>query len=190
MPTSWGVSWVGSPSAGATGASGAAGSASSASGASGGSMSSLVSRTTIVGGTAEQRRLVGEALARIISVGYGRALSEAILFGAITVSIVQVNPLNAYADLPNPYIRIPPQAIDGLICCYFAVSGSIAPFDLDRLLAHEFGHLTGLRDSGENSMDNVNKWENPIMRQLNPTQLDRVRYEVPRFEPVPGGGGR
>jgi YD repeat-containing protein len=35
-----------------------------------------------------------------------------------------------------------------------------------RILAHELGHLTGTDDDGENQMNNVNQFENPIMSPL------------------------
>ena len=58
-------------------------------------------------------------------------------------------------------------------------------FTLDRILAHEFGHHTGLPDYGTpNSMGNVNKWENTIMRQVAPTQPDRASYSVPTLQPA------
>ncbi len=43
-----------------------------------------------------------------------------------------------------------------------------------RILAHELGHLTGTKDDGANSMNNVNKWENPIMSPLE--RYKRTKY--------------
>ena len=39
-------------------------------------------------------------------------------------------------------------------------------FSIPRILAHELGHLTGVRDDGLSKMNNVNAWENPIMYPL------------------------
>jgi len=44
----------------------------------------------------------------------------------------------------------------------------------ERILAHELGHFTGMKDDGPNSMNNVNGWENPIMY---PTEgYNRTKY--------------
>ncbi len=40
------------------------------------------------------------------------------------------------------------------------------PASTTRILAHELGHLTGTKDDGPGSLNNVNKWENPIMNPL------------------------
>lgn len=55
-------------------------------------------------------------------------------------------------------------------------SAGEVPFTLDRVLAHEFGHLTGVMDDGVMNMNNVNRWENYIMRQMDPVQPDRIKY--------------
>ena len=48
------------------------------------------------------------------------------------------------------------------------------PASTTRLLAHELGHLTGTRDDGPGQMNNVNKWENPIMYPIE--KYNRTKY--------------
>jgi RHS repeat-associated protein len=42
----------------------------------------------------------------------------------------------------------------------------LKPASTTRILAHELGHLTGIKDDGPGRMNNVNTWENPIMHPL------------------------
>lgn len=48
----------------------------------------------------------------------------------------------------------------------FRTEVGTAKYKLERILAHEMGHLTGTRDDGPNRMNNVNEWENPISTPL------------------------
>lgn len=43
-----------------------------------------------------------------------------------------------------------------------------------RILGHELGHLTGARDNGLRLMNNVNRYENPIMSPID--GLIRISY--------------
>ncbi len=45
-----------------------------------------------------------------------------------------------------------------------------------RILAHELGHFTGTRDDGPGRMNNINTWENPIMRPLE--GYNRTSYKL------------
>ena len=52
---------------------------------------------------------------------------------------------------------------------------STRKFSTTRILAHELGHLTGTEDGpSDAAMENVNKWENPIMFPLE--RFNRTRY--------------
>jgi RHS repeat-associated protein len=53
-----------------------------------------------------------------------------------------------------------------------------------RQLAHELGHLTGVKDTPDpgDRMDNVNTWENPIMEPIE--GYDRTTYDT--IIPMPG----
>ena len=55
-------------------------------------------------------------------------------------------------------------------CPPIAVAGPDGPVwslpSLERQLAHELGHCTGTGDTGDLRMDNIDKWENPIVTAL------------------------
>jgi RHS repeat-associated protein len=148
---------------------------------------SLVERTDIDGGTPEQREKVKEALQKIENTETGKALNLAIPDGRILIQIKPVTPLNAEATLGQPAIvTISPEFTDSLVCCYITDKGEKVPFTLERVLAHELGHPTGLPDIGTpNNMGNVIKWENPIMREIAPEQPDRGRYFLPPLTVIP-----
>jgi RHS repeat-associated protein len=57
---------------------------------------------------------------------------------------------------------------------YINTTNGWVPFDPLRLLAHELGHLTGTKDNGIGQMNNVNKYENPIMQPID--GLQRIEY--------------
>jgi hypothetical protein len=141
----------------------------------------LGGRLKVVGGTPAQQQRVRWAVDAIDNTAVGKSLDAAIPSGDITVSIeTSPNGINGSATLAAPFVtRIDTAFVTGNVCCYGTASGR-ADFTLERLLAHEFGHHTGLADEGTpNSMGNVNKWENPIMRELSPYQPDRTMYYFP-----------
>jgi len=49
---------------------------------------------------------------------------------------------------------------------FFETVDGFEQFTLERILAHELRHLTGTRDTGHTRMDNINKWENPVMTPI------------------------
>ena len=40
------------------------------------------------------------------------------------------------------------------------------PLSLDRIVAHELGHVAGELDDGPSDLNNINRWVNPIMYEL------------------------
>jgi hypothetical protein len=147
----------------------------------------LAKRLKVVGGTIDQQMEVKSAVQRIDGTASGKELDAAIPPGEITVRIKSVVPLNANATLQAPFITtISPEFVDGLVCCYLDTKAGVSMFSLDRILAHELGHHTGLSDYGTpNDMGNVTKWENTIMRELSPAQPERSKYAPAEWPLMP-----
>lgn len=105
-------------------------------------------------------------------------LDDAIGSTSFTISIGN-DPLGSNASAVTRSVIILPMFADGNVCCY--VAGTTGFYiSLDRMLAHEIGYLTGTRDDGPERMNNIRRWENPIMNEIAPTQPNRTSYGIPR----------
>ena len=87
---------------------------------------------------------------------------------------------NAGASFGPPIMMfLPSEMFAGKqLCCYYDSLGNSNLFENARIFWHEMGHPTGTLDDGSESMRNVNRWENPIMRQIDPSSPARARYET------------
>ena len=89
-----------------------------------------------------------------------------ILENSSTIYVVDIPDFSydtAYqADYPTKYIIIDPNFHPYIYTTCGRIRASTT-----RILAHELGHLTGTLDDGPGKMNNVNKWENPIMKHIN-----------------------
>ncbi|MGZ3771974.1 MAG: RHS repeat domain-containing protein, partial [Bdellovibrio sp.] len=66
----------------------------------------------------------------------------------------------------NPHQQGDDVCVDPSSTIYINTDKGIQAATLPRILAHELGHLTGSKDNGLLNMNNVNNFENPIMRPL------------------------
>ncbi|MBN8540431.1 MAG: RHS repeat-associated core domain-containing protein [Deltaproteobacteria bacterium] len=68
---------------------------------------------------------------------------------------------------PGSYAKCGEVVIDPTdIGDFYETTEGFAQYSLERILAHELGHLAGTRDSGPRRMDNINNWENPVMTPI------------------------
>lgn len=121
-------------------------------------------RVYVEGGTAEEREQVQQALRRIFSTKRGRELEQIIRAEAKarTIYIISYQGKNECPNAPSTEIDISPNAI----VSYDTEWGTIQ-FPLEVIIAHELGHaVAGTRDDGPGQMNNINKNENPIAKDL------------------------
>jgi hypothetical protein len=128
------------------------------------------------GGSIDEQTAVHESLNRIDKTSGGEQLSNSIGPSDFKIHLVpRDGPLNPGTDVGKRVITVETVFVKHLVCCYVSSRG-LADMDIDRVLSHEIGHLTNVGDDGPQKMLNVNQWENPIMRQVSPSQPDRVEY--------------
>ena len=133
----------------------------------------------VIGGTPEQSITIGNSIRDIGSTPSGSGIISSIGGGLFTIN---VGPKGAYSQFGGAVtsdqtgeVFISSDFIVGPVCCYFSSVGR-SQYDINRVMAHELGHLLGIKDDGLNMMNNVNQNENPVMNELNPASPDRVRY--------------
>lgn len=140
---------------------------------------------TIHGGSNDQRLRVAVSLQKILLGTSRGAEILSTLESRTTFWSNEVEPLNVYvipgegsqAGISDNWIQYDPM---DLSTSYIAKGESWQQFTLDRILAHELGHVAGARDDGPGSMANIRQNENPIMRQLgDPSHLERIKYYTP-----------
>lgn len=141
----------------------------------------LAHKAVIKGGTPEQQNEVRRSLKQIDATSNGQELDVAIGNADFKIGLKAFDPLNANARVSTRTLGISFEFVDGTVCCYTSNPNSgESSYTLDRVLTHEIGHLAGTRDDGVNSLNNVNRWENPIMRQIAPSSSDRTAYGFSR----------
>jgi RHS repeat-associated protein len=135
-----------------------------------------------VGGKGQDRRDVLEALKEIFwTTAHGGAilgtLEQLRAWWWPPVKIVIGTGFNGGSHTHSPYDPFVSNVyldLADLNVTYKGLKGDTL-FTITRILAHEIGHFMGTRDVGENHLDNVQKWENPIMRELGDNN-DRLEY--------------
>jgi RHS repeat-associated protein len=111
---------------------------------------------------------------QIVATKAGNALLYT-LEASATRYIIQVGPGpggQAYCHSPSHTVYVDP-SFHPLI----NTTSGLQAASTFRILAHELGHFTGSKDDGPNSMNNVDKYENPIAA---PSEgYSRTTYDLP-----------
>jgi uncharacterized protein RhaS with RHS repeats len=118
---------------------------------------------------AESRNLLQPMIEQIMQSQAGAALVDRLASSIATYTLNAVSggpnsPGNAFSpvfDGINGMVNVDPCANVSI-----ATTNGVQTASPLRILAHELGHLTGTKDNGPRRMNNVNKYENPIMTPI------------------------
>ena len=124
----------------------------------------------LVMGSAQARTELSRSLADIWATKSGNLLLR-YLMESPTVYVIDINYDGDHRRSGN-WITVDPTNHPLIF-----TNKGLLPASTTRILAHELGHLTGVKDKGTfQQMENVRGWENPIMEELE--NLQRTRYET------------
>lgn len=130
----------------------------------------IVPQVSVVGGTPQQRREMGDVVRRVLSTPRGATMRERAQATYRQERVVVGNNNIAQGSHARGEARIDPNFQPVV-----STTAGPQPMSREAVVGHELGHVVmGDRDNGPNRMNNVNRNENPIRRSLG--EPERTKY--------------